>query len=143
MARRKTTKRVTSEGVQGEGSYVVLRRLTVEETAERMDREDVRDAAQRKADAARRKTDANEELAASEKLTAEERDLVDEPSGSRYRDAIRYFADHIIAWNWADENENPLPLPSEDASVVDALTNDEAAFLGQALAGGSEEETKN
>lgn len=130
MARRKTTKRVDSEEVQGEGSYVVLRRLTVEETAERMDLIDAREIAERKAEA-------------GEKLTGGERELIDEPSGARYRETIRYYGDHIIAWDWADENENPLPLPSDDASVVDGLTNDEAAFLARVLAGGSEEEEKN
>jgi len=47
----------------------------------------------------------------------------------------RLIMEHIIAWNWVDDEGQPLPLPSEDSSVLDRLTGQEMAFLGEALSG--------
>lgn len=49
---------------------------------------------------------------------------------------------HVIGWNWADEDEKPLPQPQDDPAVFDTLTDDEFGFLAEAIAG-SEEVRKN
>lgn len=37
--------------------------------------------------------------------------------------------DHVAAWNWVDDNDEQLPLPNADASVLDGLTTKEKGFL--------------
>jgi len=49
---------------------------------------------------------------------------------------------HVVGWNWADEEGNPLVQPQKDPSVFDTLTDDEFGFLAEAIAG-SEELRKN
>lgn len=39
------------------------------------------------------------------------------------------YIEHIIDWNWVDEHDAPLPVPSKDASVIQGLTDEEVAFL--------------
>jgi len=143
MAKRKVAKRISSEEVQGEGSYVILRRLTVRETRERIRLDGAREAAREKAERIRLENAKEKPSKKIEKLTDAEQSLVDEGVDEQYDSSVRYFADHILEWNWADEDENPLPLPKDDPAVVDGLTNEEANFLGQSLAGGSEDERKN
>ena len=49
---------------------------------------------------------------------------------------------HVVSWNWADEEGNPLPQPTEDPQIFDSLTDDEFNFLAEVVAG-SEESRKN
>lgn len=44
---------------------------------------------------------------------------------------------HIAGWNWTDEHGKPLPCPSDDAAVIDNLTNEEMTWLTEQLVGGS------
>jgi hypothetical protein len=37
----------------------------------------------------------------------------------------------ITAWNWTDEENHPLPLPSKDRTVLDEMDPQEAMFLVQ------------
>jgi len=41
----------------------------------------------------------------------------------------------VFDWNWVDDNGEPLPLPKDEPSVVDALTEFEHRFIGQSLQG--------
>lgn len=47
----------------------------------------------------------------------------------------RLIIDHVVAWNWVGDDDQPLPPPSENPEVIDELTMDEIAFLGNALNG--------
>jgi len=49
---------------------------------------------------------------------------------------------HVIDWNWVDDDGNPLPLPSEDDALMDRLTIPEVAFLGQVIRGELPEQVK-
>lgn len=46
---------------------------------------------------------------------------------------------HVLDWNWADEDGNPLPKPQDDPSVFDDLTDEEFGFLADAMVGSAEE----
>lgn len=52
------------------------------------------------------------------------------------------LAEHVLAWNWVDEDGNPLPQPHGNLDVIDDLTDEEFAFLGEVI-GGSEQDRKN
>ena len=105
MPQRKSTKRINSESVQGEGSYVILKKLTVGMWKAMRTRADQKDADNFAIDL----------------------------------DTIR---DHVVEWNWVDDDGNPWSVPSEDEAVLEMLTIDEKSFLVGALFG-SEEERKN
>lgn len=50
----------------------------------------------------------------------------------------RLIREHLVDWSWRDDNGNPLPLPSQDANVIDQLTVEEIAFLGTAINGNAD-----
>jgi hypothetical protein len=54
-----------------------------------------------------------------------------------------WVADHVVEWNWTDGEGQALPFPKNDATVIDRLTNEELAFLNQAIVGRNEAERKN
>jgi len=39
----------------------------------------------------------------------------------------------VIDWNWVDDDDNPLPKPTDDANVIDRLPIQELTFLINAL----------
>lgn len=41
----------------------------------------------------------------------------------------------IIDWNWTDDNDEPLPSPAKDKSVVEKLTAEEVSFLVEKITG--------
>lgn len=43
--------------------------------------------------------------------------------------SVQLLADHIVNWNWVDENDAALPLPKDDPTVIDRLTDLELNFL--------------
>ena len=54
------------------------------------------------------------------------------------------IAARVVAWNWTDENDQPLPLPCDHPEIMDALMAMETAFLiKHANEGMSEERVKN
>ena len=97
MPQRQNRVRIDSEAVQGEGSFVVLRRLTVGEIKH------VRKSA--------------------------------EDSFELTEEMVR---DHIVEWNWADEEGNPLPQPAKDPTVFESVTDEELSWLAKAIAGVAE-----
>jgi len=94
MPKRKSTNRIESEEVQGEGSYVIFRSLLVEEV--------------RKA-----------------------RGIKDDDD--TFELGMDNITNHIVEWNWVDEDGEPLPLPSDDPGIMDKLTVDEVNFLANNL----------
>ncbi len=41
----------------------------------------------------------------------------------------------VLDWNWTDAEDQPLPLPRNDPSVLDRLTEDELLFLTRLMIG--------
>jgi len=56
--------------------------------------------------------------------------------------AIKTLAPHIREWDWVDDDDEPLPLPKDDESVIEQLTIGELNVLFTALVG-SVAERKN
>jgi hypothetical protein len=46
-----------------------------------------------------------------------------------------FISNHVVEWNWADEEGTPLPMPRHEITVLDKLMNEELTFLSLALAG--------
>lgn len=42
---------------------------------------------------------------------------------------------NVIAWNWVDDDGEPLALPKDDPTVVDELTEFEHQFIADAMKG--------
>lgn len=59
--------------------------------------------------------------------------------GATYEEQNAYSSEliqkHVKGWNWVDEAGNPLPLPSEDETVIADLTVEETVFLSKAIGG--------
>lgn len=43
--------------------------------------------------------------------------------------STRLLVEHVVAWNWLDDEDQPLPTPAEDVTVIDRLTDEEVEFL--------------
>lgn len=97
MARRTSVRKHSSEEVQGEGSFVVLSSLKVDEVR-----------ALRKADK-------------------------DDKDFDAFEGGMKILAQHIVDWDWVDDDGTLLPLPKESPDVVGQLTNEEADFLSELL----------
>ena len=132
MPSRKGIVRVDAEKVMGEESYVKVRRLTYGEMKE------ITQAGQEKATEVRKRLEEPD-------LTPELRDAylaeIDANETRRLMElTVRRYVDHILDWNWVDENDDPLPLPKDDPSVIDKLYNSEITFLSEALFGQGQDE---
>lgn len=52
---------------------------------------------------------------------------------------VQALRTHLVEWNWVDDNDQPLPKPQDEPSVIDDLTSDEAEFLANLLVQGLSE----
>jgi hypothetical protein len=52
-----------------------------------------------------------------------------------FEGGIKLLADHIIKWNWVDDEGQPLPCPKDDPEVINELTNEESEYLVGLLMG--------
>jgi len=79
-------------------------------------------------------------------LTVAEMRLAREERGTASFDAfelgLTVLKEHVIEWNWVDDDGEPLPQMQEHPEVVELLTDTEVAFLGDCIQG-SEEAAKN
>lgn len=100
MAKRTgSTVRINTEAVQGEGSYLVMRRPTY-----------------------------------GEQKGWAKLDFASEDSDVRFKASDTIMAALVMEWNWVDDADKPLPLPSVDQSVLDRLTDAEFAVLTRTFA---------
>lgn len=65
------------------------------------------------------------------KLSAEDE------SFDEFEGGITLLGKHILAWNWVDDDGNPLPVPkdSPETDVIGELTEEEAEWLVGLLIG--------
>ena len=61
-------------------------------------------------------------------------------TGRDYDLLLDMLRSNIIAWNWSDEDGEPLPLPQDG---VDELTADEVVYLVQLLVSARAADLKN
>lgn len=116
MPRRQSIRRVASEAVQGEDSYIIVRKMTVGEHTRHLAL--VADAQQAQADGD------------SQRITAIESEMTG------------LLASCVRGWNWVDDDDEPLPSPAEDEDVLQALTLDEVEFIVNAIRGNVDSEKK-
>ena len=100
MPKRTGTRRVESPEIQGDDSYVVVRKLKVAEM-----RKVIKEAGE------------------------------DAPPEQQFERAAKLYADHIVEWNWVDDDGKPMPQLKDDPDVLDQLYDAELMFLGEALVG--------
>jgi len=138
MPSRKVKKRIKTEEVQGKDSYVVMTSLKVYE---------MRSLRKKQADSRKQRNDYQKTLQAysaaleSGKTTAdlvipEEPDYIDP-----VEEGLELLKQHVIEWNWVDDEGEPLPQPKDDPEVIYQMTDDETKFLTEILSG--EREAKN
>ena len=119
MAQRQGIIRVDASEVQGDGAYVVVRKLgyAQRQMATRM----MADAFGGKLPQNLQGADlsvTSEFLAGNDAYT---RDLL---------------TANIIEWNWVDDAGKALPVPSAEPAIIERLTDDEVNFLARAIQGG-------
>lgn len=121
---RITSKRVETPDLQGEGSYVVFRRIS-HGAAQKARRfimfGDVRERAD---------------------LTVEQ---IDEMLKEEDELTLELVLNGVLEWNWQDENGNPLPLP-KNSDDLDTMTAEEVHFIVTCCAGNypkAEDDAKN
>jgi hypothetical protein len=112
MAERQGKIRIESVDVQGEGSFVVVRRLSYGQ--KRMATQMVARAA-----GGTIPTDIKAEGLTINTAYLEDNDKF---TGQLLRE-------NVLEWNWVDFDGNPLRLPKDDPAVIDQLTDDEVEFL--------------
>lgn len=127
--KRQNVKKYSSESVQGDDSWVELRRTTLAEGMELR-------RAQRRASRLAVRSAVAESVADAD----DAEDLAEAAAEAELR---KFLGQRVAAWNWVDDDGNPLPQPSEDVTVVDRLTDNEVAFLTECLRGPSAADTKS
>lgn len=55
------------------------------------------------------------------------------PRGEDYEASLALLENHIVDWNWEDEEGKPLALPKDNPAILDELTNDEMIYLLKVL----------
>ena len=50
-----------------------------------------------------------------------------------FEEGVKMLANHIVDWDWVDDDGNPLPKPKGKISVIDMLTNEESEFISDLL----------
>ena len=59
-----------------------------------------------------------------------------------FKSGSQIIANHVLEWNWVDDDGGPLPLPSGDAEKVGLLTTEEYKGLLDILLGDKAEQKK-
>lgn len=111
MSKRVSVIKYETDLVQGEGSYVVLSALKVREIR----------ALRQKGKEAEKAEEAGEDT-----------------DDAAFEGGLKILSEHVVDWNWVDDEEKDLPLPKDDPDIIDDLTNDETEFLSDLLTGGKE-----
>lgn len=118
---RVTSKKIETKDLQGEGSYVVLRKMSYGDTKQSMKFLALGDVSQR------------EDMSSEEKLSKMNEEAA-------FTESMIFNG--VVEWNWSDENGNALPVPRK-AEDLDKLTMEEVSFLVTALTTIPESVAKN
>ena len=127
MPERLSTRTFDASEVQGEGAVLVLRGATVGEVLGNRRAAEARDTFRYR---------LGRWLGRLLRRTP--------PDSEQMRDNMRWYVRYVQSWNWVGNDGEPLPLPSEDTTVIDRLTTDEMAFVMACVNGERQtEEQKN
>lgn len=58
-----------------------------------------------------------------------------DPEFDDFEGGVQMLIDHIVKWNFVDDDGNELALPKNNPSVIDDLTNEECQFLVDCMMG--------
>ena len=122
MPKRQTVKTVETDEIQGEGSFVKVTGVKVKEIKAMRRRSRETAVKQKKAEAARGAGEVVEEV----------EDFDD------FGEGLQIIVDHVLDWNWVDDEGSPLPKPEANPKVFDELSTDEMTYLAELLTGGVE-----
>ncbi len=118
---RVTSKRIDTKDLQGEGSFIVVRKVGWKQAKE-----------------------VNKYLGVGDVSLRD--DMTSEEKEKHINEEVRMTEDvlcnAVVEWNWSDEAGNPLPVPRSTADL-DLLLAEEVAFILDAALGKSESDSKN
>jgi len=107
MAKRRNTRKVETEDLQGEGSYVILKNIpykTVREARQKMN-------------------------------SGKSKDLTDEEQAKIEDEFVQeIFSLVVTEWDWVDDDDEPMKLPSNGLDIGE-LTIDEISFIMEQATG--------
>ena len=113
MAKRQNVQRIDSEVVQGEGSWVEIKRPTHGERKALL-------------------------IRSSKYIDRVKPDGTFDTSGLSEADLLELnefgtmlLTEMVVGWDWVDDDEEALPQAQDDPAVFDLLTDQEMAFLNQ------------
>lgn len=121
MAQRITNRKIDTAGLQGEGSFIVIKSLPYGTTRQL-----------NRISALMEQTEKLEELPADEKAR-----VIDD--GVAFTDKI--IIESLVDWNWVDDRGEAMQLPTKPEDL-DTLTFDEVKFIIESVKG-SKEAAKN
>jgi len=115
MAKRLTTKRHDTSEVQGDGSFVVMKRPSVKDF--------------------RALISENKELLADQQ-SSENGDAVSNMNAkiSTMNISVELIENNIVEWNWVDDDDKLLPLPDANFPIDELINDLELNFLAQLFA---------
>lgn len=122
---RQNVRKWDSPDVQGEDSWVIIRKMEAHEYRSAMSR-----------------------ITRAERLkdrdaTAYQQFVDDTGATPGEIESQSVLAQAIVKWNWVDTDGTPLPQPKEDPGVIARLTGDELSFLNRCLYGPTDADIKN
>src|SRR5690554_2415020 len=100
MPTRKRIRQINTEELQGEGSFVCVKRVTVGEA------EEFRAINSRKFQAPEGEITPEQLAEQEERFNQQKED-----------DAQEFLSRFIVSWNWVDDEGNPLPQPHNNPEV--------------------------
>lgn len=129
---RRSVHRYETEAVQGEGSWVEVKRMTLGESKAVQHKSQKLAAKVAKMKAAAVAAGDDEALLAA--------GIYEQNEG--WKAGLEMFATKVVGWNWLDDDGNPLPLPRENPDVLDELTDEEIALISELIVGDVEARKK-
>lgn len=125
MPKRRSVIQIACDEVQGEDSWVKLRVLTYVEQRDMLK------------EARKRRKKRREERRVDVEEFGDDDNLYDLGLAPEDMDEIlSKYVDHIVEWNWVDDDDKPLPQPGTVENPLTLLNTVEIAFLGEKLAEG-------
>lgn len=75
------------------------------------------------------------EMRAQRKMTLADIKALGEDAEEVEAGANAYLGNHVISWNWVNDDNEVFELPSKNPGILAELTQDELNFIAQALSG--------
>jgi hypothetical protein len=63
------------------------------------------------------------------------RKLSDSEDYDSFESGLQILRDHIVEWNWVDDDGEPLANPKDNPDVLDELTSGEVEYLSNVMIG--------